>query len=169
MKCNCMLTFKLLMWIKRDRLIYLVLLLGSLGLAQCAWIPGYKPQTVFTKVVLFKITAHANRDQSFGLDLVAVDNEKLLEKLLAMPAKDWFAKREQLKLDFPADLHTWEWEATPGQQLPLFKLPSRARNAVGLLLFAQYVTEGAHRARLDPYEIVLVQLEKQKMVIRKAL
>ena len=142
-----------------------LLILISLLLSACSWIPGYKPQVVFTKVVFFKVDKQANQDQSFGLDLVAVDNKKLLEKLLAMPASEWFSKREQLKLDFPANLRTWEWEIAPGQRLPYFKLPKPVRKARGLLLFAQYASEGAHRARLDPYELVLVRLNKQKFKI----
>lgn len=140
-----------------------------LFLSACSWIPGYKPQIVFTKVVFFQVDKQANRNQSFGLDLVAVDNEKLLEKLLAMPAQVWFAEREQLKLDFPANLRTWEWEIAPGQRLPYFELPKPARKARSLLLFAHYVSEGVHRARLDPYEIVLVRLNKQKFEIKPIL
>jgi len=120
-------------------------------------------------VIFFQVDKQANLDQSFGLDLVAVDDEKLLEKLLAMSAQEWFDKREQFKLDFPANLRTWEWEIAPGQRLPYFKLPKPVRKAQGLLMFAQYVSEGEHRARLDPYALVLVRLNKQKLEIKPVL
>lgn len=147
-----------------------LMLLFSLSLLSgCSLLPWYKPQVVHTKLVFFQIAEQANRDQSFGFDIVAVHSEELLEKLLAMPAGEWFEKREQLKLDFPAELSTWEWEIVPGQRIPMFKLPRHVRKGQGLLAFARYTTEGEHRARLDPYEAVVVGLQERKLEVKPML
>ena len=143
----------------------LLMLLVFTLLTGCALNPWYVPPVVQTKVVYFKNAENANLNQSIPLDLVIIFDKKLVEKFLEMPASEWFAKREQLKRDYPSKLFTWEWELVPGRKIPMFPLRN-TDNAQAILVFANYATEGDHRARLDPYEIVLIELQERKFEIK---
>jgi type VI secretion system protein len=154
----------------RRRTLRAALGLGALlwlggWLGGCALNPWYEPPTVFTKLLQFKVAEGANHNQSIAFDLVIVMDEKLLEKLLALGAEEWFTQREQWKRDHPAGLRTWEWELVPGQPVEPFRL-SGAAEAAAVLVFARYSTEGPHRARLDPYEVVTIELGEKGFELR---
>lgn len=134
----------------------LLALLAASWLGACALNPWHEPQTVFTKLLQIRVADNANLNQSIAFDLVIVKNKELLEKLLGLSAQDWFAQREQWKRDHPADLSTWEWELVPGKDAAPFRLGG-AGAVAGVLVFAGYTTEGAHRARLDPYEVITIE------------
>ena len=136
-----------------------------LWLGGCALNPWYHPPKVFTKLLQFKVAEEANLNQSIAFDLVIVLEEPLVEKLLALSAENWFQQREQWKRDQPAGLRTWEWELTPGQQVAPFRVGGAAE-AAAVLVFARYSTEGAHRARLDPYEVVTIELGEKGFELR---
>lgn len=113
---------------------------------------------VMTRIIGFDVTSQANQNTPIGLDLVIVYDDKLVAQVLKLPAKDWFEKRYQLKLDNPAALHTWQWELVPGQVVPFFTLPSESRRAKAVVVFANYRTPGTHRVRLDPFEGIIIRL-----------
>jgi len=113
-----------------------------------------------TKILALDISPKANLNHPIALDLVVIYNQSLFKDLLGISAEEWFKKRQQYKLDYPSVLQSWEWELVPGQVVPFFKLPSATRKAVGALVFANYVPPGNHRARIDPYEGVVVRLEE---------
>lgn len=144
------------------KLSVVVLLLALTG---CALNPWYEAPVVQTKVVYFRNAENANQNQSIPLDLVIIFDKKLVEKFLEMPAKEWFKKREQLKLDYPTKIFTWEWELVPGQKVPMFPLRN-TDGAKAVLVFANYTAEGSHRARLDPFEVVLIELQERKFQIK---
>jgi len=102
------------------------------------------------------IDAAANENSPVAVDLLLVYDDKLVDALVAMPAAEWFSKKEQYVADHPKVIvQGWEW--VPGQAVEPFKVPYRpgARNVV---LFADYQSEGAHRAvvgRPKPFRIVL--------------
>ncbi|WP_207681679.1 hypothetical protein [Desulfonema magnum] len=112
------------------------------------------------------ISEKANRNSPIALDLVFIYDEKLLEKLLEMPAKEWFEKREQIKRDNPEgiSLDCWSWEWVPGQNIPVQELPLKAA-AEGSLIFADYLTPGAHRNRVDPFKDITVRLLEEDFYV----
>lgn len=120
---------------------------------------------VSTKVITFEVGPTANQNSPLALDLVVIYDDKLTEVVLKLPAKDWFEKREQLKLDNPATLHTWQWELVPGQTIPFFTLPADSKRAKAVVVFANYQTPGPHRVRLDPFEGVIVRLLENELVV----
>ena len=157
--------------IRPRRLGAFVLLAGLATLllsAGCALNPWYQPPPVQTRVVYFNNAENANQNQSIAFDLVILYDKELVEKFLEMPASEWFAKREQLKRDHPSKLFTWDWELTPGRRIPMFPVRG-AEGAQALLAFADYSFEGAHRARLDPYEVVMIDFQERKFDIRPVL
>lgn len=95
------------------------------------------------------VAPHANEDTPVAVDLVVVYNSKLVDELLKLPAADWFARREQFLKDYPETLIVEKWEWVPGQQVEPISLAYRA-GAKRVLLFADYVTDGEHRAAIDP-------------------
>lgn len=146
------------------RLGLLLLLALAAHLTACNSGPSAKSR-VHTKLLAIDVMPKANLDHPVPLDLVIIYDPGVFEALLKLPAKEWFDKREQYKKDFPAQLQTWEWELVPGQVVPFFKLPGNARKAVGALVFANYLSPGNHRARIDPYEGAIVRLTESEMLV----
>ena len=102
------------------------------------------------------IAETANDNSPIAVDLLLIYDDKLVDKLVEMPASEWFSKRQQFIADHPkVVLQSWEW--VPGQDIESFKVRygSGARNVV---LFADYRTEGPHRRVIGspkPFRIVL--------------
>jgi type VI secretion system protein len=139
------------------------IILIFLALAACASNPN-KPN-MHTKLIALDVMPTANLNHPIALDLVVVYNRALLEELLKITAKEWFEKRQQYKLDNPGILQSWEWELVPGQVVPFFKLPPKTSKGVGGIVFANYVTPGTHRARIDAYEGAIVRLKETEFLL----
>lgn len=112
--------------------------------------------------VTVRIDSNANQNNPIAVSMVLAYDDALFAKLLEMPSKDWFEKREQIKRDYREgeSLDYWEWEWVPGQQVPLQELDLKA-GAVGGLLFAGYNTPGAHRVRIDPLQDMVIHLSEK--------
>ncbi|OQX27613.1 MAG: hypothetical protein BWK80_04440 [Desulfobacteraceae bacterium IS3] len=111
--------------------------------------------------VAVKISEDANQNHPVSMDLVFVYDEKLMEELLKLSAKEWLEKRDQIKRDHVEGkgLDIWGWEWTPGQEIPVQELPLNA-NAEAALIFADYLSPGAHRIRVDPFKDITIRLLK---------
>ena len=107
------------------------------------------------------IAADANENSPLAVELVVVYEKKLVDKLLEKKARDWFANREQFLRDYADDVDSWKWEWIPGQEVQ----PLEVTYGVGakrVILFADYLTPGEHRANIDPqqpFRLVLGQSE----------
>ena len=124
--------------------LLLVVLLGS----SCS--VGRKVRSAFGGQLPVQVTVmpDINDNSPVAVDLLIIYDEKLVDELLKMPATEWFAKKKQYLADHPAVLvRGWEW--VPGQLVEPFKIEYRpgARNVV---LYADYHTEGEHRAVVAP-------------------
>jgi len=97
------------------------------------------------------IAPKVNSDNPLPVDVVWVYDEELLKELLKISAKTWFEKKEQFKRDFPSDegFEVWDWEWTPGQKVTVKEIPIKAKSKGGII-FADYRTDGDHRARINP-------------------
>jgi type VI secretion system protein len=105
------------------------------------------------------VSEKLNDDNPVAVELIIVYDEDLLDRLLKMPAKEWFEKRAQIRRDYFKDtgFESWEWEWVPGQKVPDQHLPLRPRALAGVI-FADYLSPGEHRARIDPYEDITINL-----------
>lgn len=101
----------------------------------------------------------ANLNTPVALDVVLLRDEATLGMVSTLPASKWFSSRADLAKTFPEGLSYRSMEIVPGQTL---KLPADAFGAsrvVGVLLFADYLTTGEHRVRVDQMQgEILVQL-----------
>ncbi|MFZ4410875.1 MAG: hypothetical protein ACOYOH_26265 [Paracraurococcus sp.] len=89
----------------------------------------------------------ANRHRAVALDIVFVSNAQAAAQVAGLTAREWFARREQLRRDWREALTIHSWEVTPGQRVPEARL-SPPCNLVRSLAFADYATPGEHRAQL---------------------
>jgi type VI secretion system protein len=119
-----------------------------LSLASCGSSEPEDPRlgSVNTQVIEIQVARNINDDYPVAVDAVLVYNSVLYDELLKTSAKDWFAKVEQYRLDYPRGFDVWRWEVVPGQAVPSQLLPDTVNQAIGMIVFANYFTPGEHRA-----------------------
>jgi type VI secretion system protein len=105
--------------------------------------------TVKLKSVQLEVTERANDNSPIAVDFVAVRDPELLKTLQILTAAQWFLNKPQILLDYPGKVKIWTLELVPGSLLATKAIPLSGKPAVGLLMFAGYSSEGAHRLRLD--------------------
>lgn len=110
------------------------------------------------------IAGSANQASPVAVDLLIVYDKRLLDRLLALGAREWFQQREQWKRDFPGDFESWGWEWVPGQPVGRQQADFRAGAKAGLV-FADYLTPGAHRAQFDPHSPVRLLLGEATLTV----
>ena len=138
-------------------LIPIVLLASSCGLPNRvrSMFGGQLPVQV-------SIAPDANEDSPIAVELIVVYEGKLIDKILEKTARDWFAGREQFLRDYPdgiKSLGKYEW--IPGQEVQPLEL-TYGVGAKRVILFADYLTPGEHRANIDPqqpFRLILGQSE----------
>jgi type VI secretion system protein len=121
-----------------------VLLLGG-----CAATKSLLQPSIALKDVTFEVSAKANDATPFSVDLVAVSDETLVPALLAMSAAQWFDPATNIKRDAQTTLRSWNYELTPGLNMPVKDAQFGGRGTRAVFLFANYKGKGAYRLRLD--------------------
>ena len=103
-----------------------------------------------------------NQNSPVAVEMLVVYDKALLEALLAKTAREWFKDREQIIKDHPGDKSfiSRSWEIVPGQSLPAEEM-SFGTGARGGIVFADYFSDGAHRARFDPHLDLRIHLQDQ--------
>ncbi len=91
----------------------------------------------------------ANLNTALAVDLVWVQDDAVLNTLLAMPASKWFASRVDMANTFPEVLHYLSVELVPGQTIAMPREKMGYERVVGALVFADYLTPGEHRLRVE--------------------
>ena len=109
--------------------------------------------------VTVNVSEKVNQNAPIAMDLLLVYNEKLRDDLLKMSAKDWFKQKDQIRRDYieGEGLDCWSWEWIPGQKIPVQKLPLKS-NAKAGIVFADYLSPGAHRIRFSPFDDIVIRL-----------
>lgn len=90
----------------------------------------------------------ANQNSPVALDLVFVRDAATLEKLSALQAARWFASRQDLQKTYPEGFSVRSWELVPRQVLQLTEEQLGSPRVAGVLIFADYLSPGEHRALL---------------------
>jgi type VI secretion system protein len=101
----------------------------------------------------------ANLNSPVAVDIVLVLEEPALEKLAALPAAKWFQVRSDMLRTFPGTYIYKSWEVAPGQTLRLPGETFGTPSVVGVFVFADYLTPGEHRMRVEQLQDgIIVQL-----------
>lgn len=101
----------------------------------------------------------ANLNTPIALDVVMLRDDATLGMVSALSASKWFSSRVDLSKTFPEGLSYQSMEIVPGQTLKLPASTFGASRLVGVILFADYLTPGEHRVRVDQMQgDILVQL-----------
>lgn len=113
------------------------------------------------------VSESANDNSPVAVDLLLVHDEERLKSLLALSARDWFAKREQIHRDNPEapGFEVWSWEWVPGQTISELELPLNP-DAVGGILFANYFSPGEHRVGFPANRDIEVRLLKNDVQLK---
>jgi type VI secretion system protein len=135
-------------------------------LASCS--TGRKVRSAFGGQLPIDVTVAdaANDNSPIAVDILVVYDARLVDKLVEMPASEWFSKKQQFIADHPrVVLQSWEW--VPGQRIEPFKVRygSGARNVV---LFADYRTEGPHRKVIGAPKPIRIVLGERDVTVEVA-
>ena len=116
--------------------------------------------------VSFLVADNANRNNPIAVDLLLVYDDALSKELMKLSAEEWIQKRDQYHLDYQAQngFARWGWEWVPGQTVPVQRLPLET-SAVSAIVYADYLSPGAHRARVDPHKNILIELGETEFTI----
>lgn len=123
----------------------------------------FSQPSIELRTLTLDVVPSANADTPIAVDLVAVQDPDLLKLLLSLPAKQWFAQREQLRRDYLQTVQVWSLELVPGQFMEARDMPMTGSRAVGLLVYAGYNNPGTHRLRLDQQQTAWLRFESKNM------
>lgn len=137
------------------------ILLTAIMLSGCS-IFGPK---VNVSALTLDVDLRANDDSPIAVDFIAANDPDLLRQLSGMTAKQWFAEREQLQRDYRQHMNVWGLELVPGQLIESGIFPLDGKPALGILVFANYNTPGAHRLRLDDQRKIWLKFDSRDMTL----
>jgi type VI secretion system protein len=126
---------------------------------------GGGPKTIQSRLIEFEVAQGANQDSPVAIDIVYVYDPQLVAQLTQMTARDWFQKKSQIRQAFPTGFDIASFEVVPGQKGPIEAVPSKSRQAIAAFVFANYASEGTHRARIDELEHSLIALGDKDFVV----
>jgi type VI secretion system protein len=126
---------------------------------------GGGPKTIQTRLIEFEVAQGANQDSPIAIDIVYVYDPQLVAQLTQMTAGDWFQKKSQVRQAFPTGFDVASFEVVPGQKGPIESVPPKSREAIAAFVFANYASEGTHRARIDELEHSLIALGDKDFVV----
>jgi type VI secretion system protein len=140
------------------------LLTAVIQLAACStpswlcWFPGgVKTLTLVTQ-------PDTNGNRAIAIDLVFVTQDLPAQEIGKLNARDYFSRRAQLLRDFPGAVQLRSWELAPGQLVEKADT-SPPCNLVQTYLFADYATQGDHRATVGNVSSVLVTLGPDDLMV----
>lgn len=140
-----------------------LVLLASLAAAGCSFSRSLFGGDVTAQIVT---DDRINHNTPVQVELLVVFDDQLLQQLLAMPAQQWFAKREQVRRNYPGDTGyvSLYWEIVPGQP-PIQETLSFGVGARAAVVFANYAAAGDHRERRDPHEDLRIHLQDSELFV----
>jgi type VI secretion system protein len=129
---------------RRLLLLSLPLLVGG-----CGMMPKMSPDANVSTVTL-SASPDANDGFPVPVDIVVVRTDGLVGTVGALAARDWFAKRDQMRKDAADRMSVWSFEIVAGRTQAPFSISRSDRwDAKGIFVFANYIAPGDHRLRID--------------------
>ena len=124
---------------------------------------GDKP--IASRVIEFEVAQGANQDSPIAVDIVYVYDPQLVAQLTQMTAHDWFQKKGEVRQAFPTGFDVTSLEVVPGQKGPVEAVSAKASKAIAAFVFANYASQGTHRARVDRLERFFIALGDKDFTI----
>jgi type VI secretion system protein len=110
------------------------------------------------------VEPEANHNSPVAVDVLLVKDKDVLKSLIGMSATEWFQKRKDFERTHPKGILASSWEWVPGQEVGPVSVP-KASSAKAILLFANYLTSGEHRAELPKGGQVSLKLSADDFVL----
>lgn len=122
------------------------------------------------KVQLGEVTvvteAGSNRNTAIEIEILLVQDIELLKKISELPARKWFEAREDIRKNYPGGFQSFGWELSPRQEVRLRKTELSGKRAYAVVIFANYLASGEHRARIDNFKDgIIVRLRENEFVV----
>jgi type VI secretion system protein len=128
-----------------------LLLFAALAAAACS--VASKTRSMFGGKLPFEVEVapDANEHSAIAVDLIVVYDSRLVEPLMKLRAAEWFAQKKQYRKDHPKEVEVHEWEWVPSQQVGKLSIAYQS-GAQKVVVFADYGTDGDHRAAVEPQQ-----------------
>lgn len=128
-----------------------------------------KVRSMFGGELPFFVTVapDANENSAVAVDVVVVYNKMVLDQLMKLKASEWFAGKSQFLNDHRDDIAVRGWEWIPNQVVPQQSIEYRA-GAQKVVLFADYASDGVHRAAIDPQQSFHLVLDALDLNVKVA-
>lgn len=94
----------------------------------------------------------ANLNTALELEIVLVQDPDALKKISELTAVKWFEQREDIRKNYPGGYESFKWELSPGQDVRLAADKLKDKRAYAVVVYANYLTPGEHRARIDNFQ-----------------
>lgn len=111
-----------------------------------------------------QVAPEANHNSPIAVDVLVVEDKDVLKLVSAMPASEWFEKRTDFERTHPNKIQLKSWEWVPGQVVDRVTV-SGTGVANGVVLFANYLTKGDHRAVLPQGGRIAITFSADDFVI----
>ncbi len=147
------------------------LVLAGLLLAGCGLVGAATSPVFQVEAVQVRSSPDANGYSATRVDMVFVYDMAVVDMLQAITAVEWFSRKRQFLLDFPDGIGVRSWEIVPNDVLPTEEVPETllenksGDNAVAAFVFADYLTPGAHRARLESRRGIRIELGRDDFAL----
>jgi type VI secretion system protein len=153
--------------VSRKLLLTLVVAISAFGVTSCG--VTTKIRSAFGGELPFRVTVapDANENSAIAVDVLVVYDAKVLDQLMKLRASEWFARKQQFLNDYSEEVTVRGWEWVPSQVVEEQSIAYRS-GARKVVLFADYHTEGDHRASVDPQQFFHLMLGPLDMALEVA-
>ena len=100
----------------------------------------------------------SNANLPTAVDVVFIYDDTLASLLRGYAASDWFDQREAFQAGYPTGIKLLRWEVVPGSVGSNQALPADSRDALAVLVFADYAAPGTHRIDISDMQTVRLEL-----------
>jgi len=151
---------------KYDRGVLVIFLLPLL-VSACS--VTTKVRSMFGGDIPFYVTvsSDANENSAVAVDLIVVYDKNVLEQLMKLRAAEWFAQKRQFMNDHRGDVDVQGWEWIPSQVVAPQSIAYRS-GARKVVVFADYASDGVHRAAVDPQQSFHLLLDTLDLNVKVA-
>lgn len=151
---------------RTSALLVVGLLLAGCGLVGAATSPVFQ-----VEAIQVRSSADANNTSATRVDMVFVYETAVVDMLQSLTAAEWFSRKRQFTLDFPEGIGVLSWEIVPNYALSVDEVPENllenksGDDAVAAFVFADYLSPGAHRARLESRRGIRIELGRDDFTL----